>query len=89
MSNDFINVVLEGKYNYVVITDEVGVADLRHKSSLFENVTGVTIYVEANEKDLRWDDNFPSWSNGNKVIYGDKWTYVEFCDEKNSVGRWV
>lgn len=47
---------------------------------VFKNVTGVTIFVEAEEKDVRWDENYPGWSNGNRVYYGDQWNLVRFYD---------
>ena len=43
-------------------------------------ITGVTIYVEANEKDVRWDENFPGWNAGNRVVYGDGWINATFYD---------
>ena len=46
----------------------------------FGNISGITIYVEAEEKDCRWDELYPGWSNGNRVIYGDDWAYSEFYD---------
>jgi len=71
----------------VVICDTVSPSDLRHCQTLFtsENITGITIYVEALEQDLRWDDNFPGWSNGNKVVYGDEWSWVTFYDGEGNV----
>ena len=66
----------------VVICNTVSASDLRHCQQLFtyDKITGVTIYVEALEADLRWGDNFPGWNNGNVVVYGDKWNYAEFYD---------
>ena len=49
-------------------------------SSAFADITGITIWVEANEKDCRWDENYPSWNNGNKVVYGEDWAYSDFYD---------
>ena len=68
----------------IVICDTVEASDLRHCQELFTywNVTGVTIFVEGSEKDLRWDDNFPGWNNGNLVVYGDKWNLVNFYDDQ-------
>jgi len=59
----------------IVLADGV-----RMNSYAFGGITNVTIYVEANEKDVRWDENFPGWNNGNKVVYGNKWIYVDFYD---------
>ena len=39
-----------------------------------------TIYVERDEKDVRWDENFPDWNKGIKVYYADKWVRVCFYD---------
>ena len=48
-------------------------------------MTGIKIYVEENERDLRWDDNFNNWHNGNTVIYGDKWINAEFYDNNGNL----
>ena len=62
----------------IILSDEIGAADLRHCLELFANVSGITIWVEEDEENLRWDDNFPGWNNDNRVYYGDEWTMVEF-----------
>ena len=42
-------------------------------------ITGVTIYVEASKVDAEpWDENYPGWNAGNKVVYGDNWIYADF-----------
>ena len=69
----------------IVITKDVDLAELRANLNFFQYVSGVVIYVEGNEKDLRWDDNFPGWNNGNRVIYGDKWTWATFYDEQGNI----
>ena len=51
----------------------------------FTGMSGITVYVEANEKDVRWDDNFEGWNNGNTVIYGDRWIFAEFYDNLGSI----
>lgn len=51
----------------------------------FENIDNVTIYVADSEKDVRWDDNYPGWSNGNKVVYGDDWITVEFYNHDGTL----
>ncbi|MBO5867098.1 MAG: leucine-rich repeat protein, partial [Clostridia bacterium] len=50
----------------------------------FAGISGITIYVEGNEKDLRWDDNFPGWNNGNTVVYGDGWIEANFFDHNGN-----
>ena len=69
----------------IVMTDKVGVADLNNNQSLFKNLTNVTIFVDGEERDLRWDDNFPGWNYGNKVIYGNNWIWANFYDEDGTV----
>ena len=51
----------------------------------FLGFTGITIYVEATESDTRWDDNYPSWNNGNRVLYGDKWINATFYNPDGSI----
>ena len=69
----------------IVITSDVDLTELRYNPEMFKYVTGVTIYVEGNEKDLRWDDNFPGWNYGNRVVYGDDWSWVTFYDEQGNI----
>ena len=64
----------------IVLTDSV-----RMRFGAFYGITGVTIYVVANEKDVRWDENFPGWNNGNKVVYGDKWITADFYDKDGNI----
>ena len=64
----------------IVLADGV-----RMRSDAFYGITDVTIYVAANEKDVRWDENFPGWNKGNKVVYGDKWITADFYDENGNV----
>ena len=64
----------------VVILDTTGV----NKNS-FTSITGVTIYVAAEEADVRWDHNYPGWNNENHVIYGDRWVNVTFRDETGAI----
>ena len=48
-------------------------------------ITDMNIYVAGTEKDTMWDENFPGWQTGNKVFYGDKWSWVTFCDNAGNV----
>ncbi len=52
---------------------------------VFYGITGITIYVEANENDVRWDENFPGWNNGNYVLYGDEWITADFYDQNGKL----
>lgn len=54
-------------------------------SDAFYGITDVTIYVENVENDVRWDDNYPSWNNGNRVLYGDKWINATFYNPDGSI----
>ena len=51
----------------------------------FQWMTGVTIFVDASEQDVKWNDNFPGWNNGNRVVYGDDWTWATFYDEQGNI----
>ena len=55
--------------------------DTRVSKDTFFMMSDITIFVEGVERDLRWDDNFPGWNNGNKVVYGDKWIEANFFDQ--------
>ncbi len=59
--------------------------DVRMRSNAFKYTTGITIYVEANEKDVHWDENFPGWNYGNKVVYGDDWITADFYDQNGTL----
>ena len=49
------------------------------RENAFQGITGITIYVEATKVEAQhWDENFPNWHNGNKVVYGDDWITAEF-----------
>ena len=52
---------------------------------LFQNITGVTIYVEANEFDVMWDEDYPNWNNGNTVYYGGEWINATFYDADGNI----
>ena len=60
----------------VVIGPQVKMSD-----QAFKEVYNITIYVESVEKDVRWDENYPGWSHGNRAYYGDKWVRVRFHDD--------
>ena len=51
-----------------------------NSSYALEGITGRNIFVTATEDDTRWDDNFPGWSEGNRVSYAGSWIYVRFYD---------
>ena len=69
----------------VVLTDRISEYDMSKNGSFFSNVSGITIFVEKEEKDLRWDANFPGWNNGNKTIYGGNWIWVNFYDDDGTL----
>ncbi len=62
-----------------------GITMPRNWQSLFYGLSGVTIYVEDEEKDLRWDENFPGWNYGNKVVYGGNWIETKFYDAEGAL----
>ncbi len=53
----------------------------------FEKATGLNIYLSKTEKDLRWDANYPGWSNGNQVYYEDEWVCAEFYNDDVIIKR--
>ena len=69
----------------IIITNDVGLTELRQNPNIFCNLSSVTIYVEAIEKDLRWDANFPGWNNENRVVYSDNWITVDFYDASGNL----
>jgi len=65
----------------IVLTDGVSMMN-----NAFEYITGVTIYVEATKIEAQhWDENYPNWHNGNKVVYGDDWINVDFLDVNGEI----
>lgn len=50
-------------------------------------LSGCTIWIEEEEEDLRLDDNFQGWNNGNKVIYSDSWVWAYFYDQNGELIR--
>jgi hypothetical protein len=52
--------------------------NIKMNTQMFDGMTGVTIYVEEEERDVKWNENFPGWNNGNPVVYSDKWINAEF-----------
>ena len=56
--------------------------DVRMRAGLLRGITGVTIYVASTESDTMWDENFPGWNNGNRVVYLDKWIEANFYDDQ-------
>ena len=52
---------------------------------LLSYIAGVTVFVEAERADCPWDEDYPGWSNGNKVAYGGAWYRVTFLDNTGAV----
>ncbi|MBR2621935.1 MAG: leucine-rich repeat domain-containing protein [Clostridia bacterium] len=50
-------------------------------SSAFNAITNVCIWSEDNERDTLWDENYPNWNNGNRVVYGNSWIWANFYDD--------
>ncbi len=57
-----------------------GGAGVLPNARVFENITGVEIWVNATKEDCGWDENYPGWNNGNIVHYADEWIEVTFTD---------
>ena len=72
--------------NIPITLKNIVLADgVRMRYNAFSGITGVTIYVAANEKDVRWNENFRGWNNGNKVVYGGKWITADFYDKDGNI----
>ena len=55
------------------------------RPDMFEYLKGITIYVEDNELDVMWDEDYPNWNNGNTVYYGDDWINATFYDVDGNI----
>lgn len=49
--------------------------------------SGLNIFVEGEETDVRWDANFKGWQYQNRVFYGyeHRWIYADFYDENGEI----
>ena len=65
----------------IVLKDGVQIRN----SNMFYGITGVTVYVEASEFDVMWDEDYPNWHNGNTVYYGDEWINATFYDVDGNI----
>ena len=70
---------------YIVLDSSLVLSDVCSQIPFFESVSGVTIYVDNFEDDLRWDDNFPGWNGTCKVYYKGEWSWVHFYDESGNI----
>ena len=66
---------------YVVIKDTCCV---EHRDE-FENINGVSIFVENTKADAPFDRIAPGWNNENIVMYGDKWYMASFFDAEGKI----
>jgi len=69
----------------VVLRNTVPLTAWSNLSNPFDGMSGITVYVEAEEDDLRWDENYPEWHGGNTVVYGDKWITADFYHPDGSL----
>ena len=69
----------------IVLADGVRMSTSAFYDYYGNPITGMNIYVVDTEKDTMWDDNFPSWQIGNRVHYGDNWSWVMFYDEAGNI----
>ncbi len=58
---------------------------LEEPSCLFADLYNLNIYVQGEEKDLKWSENYPNWNNGNTVLYATRWTFAEFLDHNGKL----
>ncbi len=69
----------------ITLTNVVLAEGVYMRDKAFDGISNVTIYVSDSEKDVRWDDNYTNWSNGNKVVYGDDWINVDFYNPDGTI----
>ena len=69
----------------IVLKDSVMLTSTSYSYNPFVYITGVTIYVEANEQDVMWDDDYQNWHNGNTVYYGEDWITASFYGENGEL----
>ena len=62
----------------IVLADGVKMHDTAFCDLSGNPITGVTVFVEETEQDTMWEENFPGWNAGNRVVYGDNWVYADF-----------
>ncbi len=75
----------EAPFTLKTVVIAKGVQLPRADVKYFDGITGIRIYVESDEEDCRWDENFPGWNNGNMVFYGDDCAHVVFLDHDGRV----
>ena len=51
----------------------------------FEEITGITIFVEDEKLACPWDEDCPGWNNGNKVVYGGDWYNINYYDDSGKL----
>ena len=51
--------------------------DVRNDYFLY-GISGITVMVEDVKESCPWDNDYTGWSNGNKVLYGGDWYYVNY-----------
>ena len=69
----------------LTLTNIVVSSDVIRSANVLADIAGCVIFVDAYEADVRWDDNFPGWNNGNVVVYGDRWSWVNFYDAEGNL----
>jgi len=69
----------ESLRNIVLTKDLDPVLFYEHKGILSE-LNDIRIFVDNSKELTRYDENIYNWSNGNRVIYDDGWTWADFYD---------
>ncbi len=54
-------------------------------NELFYGINGVMIFVEDEKEACPWNNDYPGWNNGNKVLYGGEWHYVNYYDAEGDL----
>lgn len=51
--------------------------DVRDDRFLY-GISGITVMAEDPKESCPWDNDYTGWNNGNKVLYGGDWHYVNY-----------
>lgn len=61
----------------IILTSGCDIRD----DNFFYGISQITIFVEDEKESCPWDNDYTGWNNGNKVVYGGNWYYVNYYDQ--------
>ena len=54
-------------------------------NELFYGIKGVMIFVEDEKEACSWNNDYPGWNDGNKVVYGGEWYSINYYDAEGQL----